>query len=104
MQFENHLLSFDGAKVRPFSESCTKMGKKYAQTSLLCAILISTFSKTGYITDTSRSFLPQSVGFHERSPSEKQGKQEIIFLLRVKILGIILRVCHILFIFAAHNR
>ena len=74
MQFENHLLSFDGAKVRPFLESCTKMVKKYAQISLLCAILISTFSKTGYITDTSRSFLPQSVGFHERSPSEKQGK------------------------------
>ena len=75
MQFENHLLSFDGAKVRPFSESCTKMVMKYAQTSLLCAILISTFSKTGYITDTSRSFLPQSVGFHERSPSEKQEKR-----------------------------
>lgn len=75
MQFENHLLSFDGAKVRPFPESCTKMVKKYAQISLLCAILISTFSKTGYITDTSRSFFPQSVGFHERSPSDKQEKR-----------------------------
>ena len=79
MQFENHLLSFDGAKVRPFSESCTKMVKKYAQTPLLCAILISTFSKTGYFTDTSRSFLPQIVGYHERSSSEKLENRRFSF-------------------------
>lgn len=72
MQFENHLLSFDGAKVRPFSESCTKMVKKYAQISLLCAILISTFSKTGYITGTSRLFCRKVLVFTREVPPKSR--------------------------------